>query len=237
MWCLGAYRANSNYLQRQEQGESKMKNLTANRRLGILLVAFAASAIALNVVDRVNDQNELLAESPQGMQAETQKPSVTFSDNGELQRPVGYRKWTFVGAPLTPNDMNNGKAAFPEFHTVYMNPEAFDNYAKTGTFADGTVLVKELLSVGTKEASSGKGYFMGDFTGLEVAIKDKTRFTDEPGNWAFFSFGHKYPLKDTAASQPAVNCNACHGGIAEDDFVFTQHYPVLRAAKDAAVSN
>jgi len=39
--------------------------------------------------------------------------------NGKLDRPTGYREWVYVGTPVTPNDMNNGKAAFPEFHNVY----------------------------------------------------------------------------------------------------------------------
>jgi hypothetical protein len=72
---------------------------------------------------------------------------------------------------------------------------------------------------------------MGDFSGLEVAIKDKTRFRDEPANWAYFSFGHKYPLKEKAKIQPVASCNECHDGNADDDWVFTQYYPVLRAAK------
>lgn len=33
--------------------------------------------------------------------------------NGELMRPTGYREWVFVGAPVTPNDLNNGKATIP----------------------------------------------------------------------------------------------------------------------------
>ena len=68
----------------------------------------------------------------------------------------------------------------------------------------------------------------------EVSIKDETRFDDEPGNWAFFSFGHKYPLKTKSSAQPAANCNACHSGAADDDFVFTQYYPVLRTATGSA---
>jgi hypothetical protein len=93
------------------------------------------------------------------------------------------------------------------------------------------VLVKELVTVGSKAATSGKGYFMGEFTGLETTIKDSKRFPDEPGYWAYFSFGHKYPLADKAAKQPAPACNACHESSAAEDWVFTQYYPVLRAAK------
>ena len=71
---------------------------------------------------------------------------------------------------------------------------------------------------------------MGDFIGLETSIKDSKRFKDEPGNWAFFSFGHHYPLKDVATKQNAASCNACHQASAAKDYVFSQYYPVLRAA-------
>jgi hypothetical protein len=155
---------------------------------------------------------------------------VEFSADGKLKQPVGYRKWIYVGTPLTPNDLNGGTASFPEFHAVYVDPESFAEYEKTGKFRDGTVFVKELSSVGSKEAASGKGYFMGEFTGLEAAVKDSKRFKDEPGSWAYFSFGHKYPLKAEAAKNPASACNKCHEDNPKTDWTFTQYYPVLRAA-------
>ena len=108
---------------------------------------------------------------------------VRFDSSGELLRPTGYREWVYVGTPLTPNDMNGGEAPFPEFHSVYINDSAWNTYKRTGKFADGTVVVKELLSVGTKQASSGKGYFMGEFIGLEAAVKDSKRFPT-PGSRA-----------------------------------------------------
>ena len=87
------------------------------------------------------------------------------------------------------------------------------------------------LQFGAKQAVSGSGYFMGEFAGLEITIKDSKRFADEPGNWAYFSFGHSYPLADSAKAFPTGACNTCHQNSAADDFVFTQYYPVLRAAK------
>ncbi len=159
-------------------------------------------------------------------------PKPTFNDNGELNRPdISYREWVYVGTPLTPNELNPPEAPFPEFHNVYIHPDDFDHWKRTGTFPDGTVIVKELVLVGATQAVSGKGYFMGEFTGLEATIKDKERFKDEPGYLAYFSFGHSYPLADTATAFPAPACNACHAASAADDFVFTQYYPVLRAAK------
>jgi hypothetical protein len=38
-------------------------------------------------------------------------------------------------------------------------------------------------------------------------------------------------LKVTAKAFPTADCNVCHQSNAKDDWVFTQFYPVLRAAK------
>lgn len=153
--------------------------------------------------------------------------------DGELVRPTGYREWVYVGTPVTPNDMNDGKAAFPEHHNVYIDPESWAHWKDTGEFREDTILMKELVSVGTKAAVSGKGYFQGDFIGLEATIKSKALYPDEPGNWAYFSFtsSDHQTLTPTAKPFPATSCNACHATAAADDFVFTQHYPVLRAGK------
>ncbi len=200
-----------------------------------LFIGVAAVIGATLLIGTQSNRHSRVSAAPTP-KTEREQPKVTFID-GELVRPSGYRKWIYVGTPLTPNDMNEGKAPFPEFHSVYIDPQSYDHYEMTGTFPDGTVLVKELVGVGTKEATSGNGYFMGDFTGLEVLMKDTQRFRDEPGNWGFFSFGHKYPLKRSAKIQPTSNCNDCHGGAADDDYVFTQYYPVLRAAKGGAAES
>jgi hypothetical protein len=155
---------------------------------------------------------------------------VEFTPDGKLKQPVGYRKWVHVGTPVTPKDMNDGDESISEFHAVYMDPESFAHYEKTGGFRDGTVMVKEFSGVGSKEAVSGNGYFMGEFTGLEFSIKDSRRFKDEPGNWAYFNFGTKYPLKAEAPKEAAASCNECHQDNAETDWVFSQYYPVVRAA-------
>ncbi|RDH85905.1 MAG: cytochrome P460 [endosymbiont of Galathealinum brachiosum] len=156
-----------------------------------------------------------------------------YNSKNELIRPSGFREWIYVGTPLTPNDMNNGKAAFPEFHNVYISPDSWKHWKKTGKFKDGTVIIKELVSVGSKSAASGKGYFMGEYLGLEALIKDSKRFSKEVGNWAFFSFSspdHK-TLASSAKAQPEASCSTCHQANANDDLVFTKYYPVLRAGK------
>lgn len=169
--------------------------------------------------------------SPSGAPPSTIPGAIEYTPDGKQKRPPfwAFRKWIFIGTPLTPNDMNDGKANFPEFHNVYMDPESFAYYQKNGKYRDGTVIVKELTSVGTKEASSGEGYFQGEFTGLEVSVKDSKLFPNDPGNWGFFSYGHSYPLKDMSKPNKVDECNRCHEANAVD-FVFSQYYPVLRAA-------
>ncbi len=196
-----------------------MKALLTGR--GLLLVGTLAAMIYIGSLVGLP--------SASGQAAKTQ--AAKFDSTGALTRPEGYREWMYVGTPVTPNDMNDGNAPFPEFHNVYIDLLSWKAFKKDGKYPDGTTLVKELISVGSKRAPSGKGYFMGDFIGLEVAMKDSKRFKDEPGNWAYFSFGHKYPLAKTATMQPAANCNACHEASAADDWVFTQYYPILPAAK------
>ena len=89
------------------------------------------------------------------------------------------------------------------------------------------------------DATSGKGYFMGEFIGLEITIKDSVRYKDEPGKWGYYSFGHEYPLKNEVSMNKAASCNACHEKNVTHpqntgkDWTFEQYYPVLRGARAA----
>ncbi len=168
-----------------------------------------------------------------GLPSEAEE-AVRYNEKGDLIQPKNFewRKWVYVGTPVTPNSLNPPEAAFPEFHNVYIDLESFEHYSKTGQFREGTVLIKELVSVGATQAASGKGFFEGDFIGLEAAIKDSKRFKDEPGYWAYFTFSHEAPpYPETTKKNPVADCNVCHQGNAADDWVFTQYYPVLRAVK------
>ena len=166
-----------------------------------------------------------------------------FNDKGELLQPKDHlwREWIYVGSLVTPNALNDGNAPFPEQHMIYIDPLSWAHYKKTGEFREGTVIAKELTRVrapdganenGSTDEVSGTGYFMGEYSGFEITIKSKKLYPDEPGNWAYYTFGHRpEPYDLSAKRQPAEACNACHETSAAEDFVFTQFYPVLRAAK------
>src|SRR5262245_20161609 len=92
-----------------------------------------------------------------------EQSAAVYDSDGRLKLPTGFRSWVFVGAPTTPNGLNNGKANFPEFHHVYIEKKNVDAYLKTGAFPEGTVIVKELTRVlnptfpdGSRKEPSGR---------------------------------------------------------------------------------
>ena len=207
-----------------------MQETKAAKRIGWTMAVGFLSVVALATVTVGSSTSAQEAYAPK------------FTPDGQLIRPEKpiWRDWPYVGAIVTPNELNDGEAPFPEFHSVYIDPESWRHWRETGTFREGTVLAKELATVldqdahpdGSTEQTSGRGYFMGGFSGFEITMKSKRLFPDEPGYWAYFSFGHHAPpYAETAKKAPAEACNACHEVAAEDDFVFTQFYPVLSAAK------
>jgi hypothetical protein len=168
--------------------------------------------------------------------AQTQQSAAVFDSNGNLQLPTGFRKWVFVGAPLTPNGLNNGKAGFPEYHHVYVEQKNVDAYLKTGSFPEGTVIIKELTRVlnptfpdGSRTEPSGRGFFNGVYNGIDATVKDSKRFPNTNG-WGFFTFGHHpLPYAKTAAEASVAECAGCHiANVAKTDMTWIQFYPLLR---------
>ena len=183
--------------------------------------------------------------------AQAQQSTVVFNADGTVQVPTGFRKWVFVGAPLTPEGLNDGKyncnaggtnctkSNFPEYHHVYIEQKNVDAYLKTGEFPEGTVIVKELTRVlnptfpdSSRKEPSGRGYFNGVYNGIDMSIKDSKRFAKTNG-WGFFTFGHHpLPYEKTSAERPVTECAGCHiANVAATDMTWIQFYPLLRDKK------
>src|SRR5215475_15792526 len=97
-------------------------------RKAFVIVMLGAGVLAASFLPRYSSR---VAAAPQS--------TAVFDGDGKLKRPEGYRHWAFIGAPLTPNGLNNGKAGFPEYHHVYVEEKNLDAYLKTGNFPEGTV--------------------------------------------------------------------------------------------------
>jgi hypothetical protein len=150
-----------------------------------------------------------------------------YNSDGALIRPKDFAQWTFVGASIglsyAENARNDGGPG--TFHNVHMQPEAYQEYKKTGKFPEKTILVLTLHAPEQKVSPNQHGYFEGKLVTQEVAVKDKEHF---PEGWAYFDFGGGANVRETAKAQAKDRCFACHVKHAQDDNVFVQFYPALR---------
>ena len=205
----------------------------------VIVVAVGGVTAALTV----------LTASPVAAQAN--QSAGLYDSAGRAKLPTGFRKWVFVGAPLTPEGLNDGKyncnadgtnctkSNFPEYHHVYIEQKNVDAYLKTGELPEGTVIVKELTRVlnptfpdSSRKEPSGRGYFNGAYNGIDMSVKDSKRFANTNG-WGFFSFGHHpMPYDKTSAEKPVTECAGCHiANVAATDMTWIQFYPLLRDKK------
>ena len=190
-----------------------------------LVIVFAITAFAAMVF-------QLSAQAPTESRY---LPQYTASGEMILPKNNIWREWVYLGSPLTPNALNSGKASFPEFHNVYMQPWAYEMYKKTNEFPDGTIMFKELqLTLGPAEnpdgsqtEPSGRGYFPGAFNGADVTVKDSKRYA-ATGGWGYYDFNHYEPKAPTAKLEERDKCAFCHiSGGAKQDEVWIQFYRPL----------
>jgi hypothetical protein len=166
-----------------------------------------------------------------------------YNEQGDLKRPEGFESWVFVGAnlgveyrdddaPPAPADKappKNPKVG--NFHNVYINPEAFDVYAKTGKFPDKTILVLDVYKANAGDPKSivSEGLFPGKQAGVAVAVKNRNRPDGSKIDWAYYDFDLD---KKTAKAFPDKACYDCHIQHADDDNVWVQMYPTLRRIRE-----
>lgn len=164
-----------------------------------------------------------------------------WTGDGQLMLPSNYHEWVFLGSPLTPHALNGGDAPFPEYHNVYVQPEAFRAYRTSGEWPEGTIMLKELQLTragsnpdGSSVEVSGRGYFPGALNGIDISVKDSKRFKDS-NDWGFFNFGHHAPPYPKSVSvMPKEACASCHIQNA-DNMVFSKFYkPILDAKTSEA---
>ncbi|MFO0425385.1 MAG: cytochrome P460 family protein [Planctomyces sp.] len=180
--------------------------------------------------------------SPSGMKL------PEYTPDGKLLRPVGYERWIVVGASigLSYSDGQNKSSDNPgTIHNVYLQPEAFDHYVRTGQFPEQTVFVvtnNPSTPTRGKDSLNRAGFFAATPTGMEVAIRDTKRFED---GWAYFMFHDKEhdaqqkineQSRQSEAAFPTASCYTCHAEHGAEDNVFTQFYSVLTHARSEHVA-
>ncbi len=187
------------------------------------LVIVVASAVALTLA--------LALQAKPGAPAPATRAKLVgpaFSDDGSLKRPVGYRNWRFVSTGL---GMSYGPAAKAAaltgdvmFDNVFVQPAAYDAFLADGVWPEGTMFVLELRGSDTQRPPNNQGYFQTELHGIEVSVKDSSRFK---GRWAYFDLGMD---AQSAKPMPEQACAACHRQHAAADMTFVQFYPTLQHA-------
>ncbi len=144
---------------------------------------------------------------------------------------MNYREWIFAGTGTTPKSVYPD-VLFPDFQNVYIDPYSYQLWKDTGSFPDGTIVVKEITTLGKTNSPVGRGFWQGDYISLSAEVKSQSRFPDTHGNWNFFSWTNRAEEKLNDKS-PALGaaCSNCHVANAPEGGVFYNHFAVLRDAK------
>jgi hypothetical protein len=108
-----------------------------------------------------------------GQTTETASNAPTYTADGKLKFPAHYREWIYltsgVDMSYSPQAMAMGHSMFDN---VFVNPEAYRAFLKTGTWPDKTVMVLEARVAGTKASINKKGQFQtGEIMAREVHRK------------------------------------------------------------------
>jgi hypothetical protein len=154
-----------------------------------------------------------------------------FAADGKLTRPTNYRKWVFLSSGY---GMSYAQKASDDpdhlmFTNVFVPPTDYDYFLQHGTWPDKTMFVLEIYGSQSKGSINQRGHFQTEFMGLDVEVKDASRFPDK---WAYFAFDNTQPSSE--AISPAKNdCWKCHDQNAAVEHSFVQFYPqLLSIAKD-----
>jgi hypothetical protein len=138
-----------------------------------------------------------------------------YDKAGNLMAPPNYREWVYL---TTGMDMSYTSSALPDhsmFDNIFVDPAAYRQFVKTGTWPDKTELVLEVREAKSRGSINLRGHYQGtNLMGFEVHVKDEARF---PGKWAFFDFDS--PAGTGKLIPQKAACYSCHAAQAR----WTQH--------------
>lgn len=158
-----------------------------------------------------------------------QSGTLRYTDDGQLVRPDDYREWVFLtsGAGMTYGPAAAGRSVKnPFFDNVFVNPDAYRAFLKTGRWPDKTVFILEIRTSSSHGSINQGGHFQTDIAAIEAEVKDESR---APDTWSYYAFGGPpgAPGKTAKALPKTAGCLACHTGAGAVENTFTQFYPTL----------
>lgn len=146
---------------------------------------------------------------------------LPYQGQNRLAVPSAYREWVFLTSSLDLNysDGTDGRSVLDN---VFVNPDAYRAFVRTGTWPNKTIIVKENRVAASAGTISKSGKFQTRVMNMEIHVKDEARF---PGKWAFFiSSDGKTPGEFVPMTANCYSCHSKHGAV---DTTFVQFYPTL----------
>jgi hypothetical protein len=145
-----------------------------------------------------------------------------YTGAGELVPPTRYREWVYLSTGMNMSYIKRPRGMGHDvFSNVFVNPQGYREFQRTGTWPEKTMLVLEVRGATSKGSINKQGFYQSaDIVGLEVHVKDG-RF---PGGWAFFADNGGRPAKPVPFT---ADCYSCHKDHAAVDTTFVQFYPTL----------
>ena len=149
-----------------------------------------------------------------------------YTKDNQLVLPSHYREWIFLssGLGMTYGPVAEANRSMGQmFDNVFVTPAAYHSFLETGKWPEKTMFVLEVRGAASKGSINNGGHYQSDVHGVEVEVKDTSRF---PGNgWGFFGFGQSNaPAKMIPTSGSCYTCHPTKGAV---DNTFVQFYPTL----------
>jgi len=147
---------------------------------------------------------------------------LSYTADGQMRAPVHYREWVYLTTGLDMSYTAEASGDTQTFDNVFVNPAAYREFLKTGTWPDKTVMVLEGRRAEQKVSINKRGRSQSAYlVGLVVHLTPATL----RGGWGFFEFDAG---KDSAKIVPRpASCYSCHEMHAAVDTTFVQFYPTL----------
>jgi hypothetical protein len=159
--------------------------------------------------------------------------NVSFNGNslvdktGSIQNPIDFFKSYESLGVIWAVDQKQGD----QMRSSFASPGAISAFAKTGKFADGTVLVRQVVGTAQDRPASSVPNPASGVTEWFVMIKDlKGRYPGSQlwGNgWGWALFRSSAPNRQVVVDY-RKECLGCHFSVKQDDWVFVKDHPSLK---------
>jgi hypothetical protein len=163
----------------------------------------------------------------------TPKRGPEYTADAQLKFPADYRQWVFLssGVGMTYGPLATVRQAGalsaaaqppPMFDNVFVNPDSYRPFLRTGHWPDKTMFVLEVRDSESHGSINNGGHFQTDIMGIETEVKDGS-------SWSFYAFSlaSGTPQASAKAIPRTASCYSCHSKNTAVENTFVQFYPEL----------